>query len=418
MTRKTAATVERLAWRDKALGEVATPRGRLSLTLGVGSGLSRRAGDAAGTVWAIGDRGPNLKMALAIEEYGLDHLEALAGVEGAKLMPRPDIGPTICELRVDAGSVHLIRTLPLRDAYRRPISGLPIPGDGAEKIEPVFDVDGVSLGSDPSGADTEAIAAHSDGSFWIAEEYAPSLLKVDADGQVRMRWVPKGLARTLRDARYPVRAVLPKIATRRRLNRGFEALALSQDEQWLYAVFQSALEPRDAKAPRATAFARIWKLDAHTGDVAAQFVYPFDAPDSFARDVAAGTAKPGDLKLCEVQAIGSDRLLMLERISHTAKIYAVDLKDKLATPRAHLKSRTRPSIEDLDAIALGEHGVIPLAKRLVFTTDDAPEIDRDLEGMALLSPRELLLVNDNDFGVEGAATGFWRVRLPKDALGG
>ena len=47
----------------------------------------------------------------------------------------------------------------------------------------------------------------------------------------------------------------------------------------------------------------------------------------------------------------------------------------------------------------------------MFTTDDAPEMDRDLEGLVVLSPNELLLVTDNDFSVEGARTSFWRVRL-------
>ena len=52
-----------------------------------------------------------------------------------------------------------------------------------------------------------------------------------------------------------------------------------------------------------------------------------------------------------------------------------------------------------------------LAKTLVLSTDDAPELDRDLEGMVVLSPHELLLVNDNDCSVEGARTRFWRIRL-------
>ena len=39
----------------------------------------------------------------------------------------------------------------------------------------------------------------------------------------------------------------------------------------------------------------------------------------------------------------------------------------------------------------------------------AEGIPVDLEGMAILSPTELLLVNDNDFGVEGAETEFWKV---------
>jgi hypothetical protein len=55
-----------------------------------------------------------------------------------------------------------------------------------------------------------------------------------------------------------------------------------------------------------------------------------------------------------------------------------------------------------------------LAKTLIFSTDDFPEISADLEGMVQISPRQLLLVNDNDFGIEGVATRFWRVDLPFD----
>ena len=48
----------------------------------------------------------------------------------------------------------------------------------------------------------------------------------------------------------------------------------------------------------------------------------------------------------------------------------------------------------------------------MLSTDDAPELDRDVEGMVVLSPHELLLVNDNDFSVEGARTRFWRLKKP------
>jgi hypothetical protein len=53
----------------------------------------------------------------------------------------------------------------------------------------------------------------------------------------------------------------------------------------------------------------------------------------------------------------------------------------------------------------------------LFSTDDHPEVAADLEGMAILSPTELLLVSDNDFGVEGAETSFWRVEFPEPLPG-
>jgi len=68
-----------------------------------------------------------------------------------------------------------------------------------------------------------------------------------------------------------------------------------------------------------------------------------------------------------------------------------------------------PGIEELsadDALELPS-----VEKHRLFSTDDHPEIGPDLEGVAVLDAHTLLLVNDNDFGVEGASTRFWRVEL-------
>ena len=87
-------TAQRLAWRDISLGVINLAEGRrMRLTLGLGSGLSRRRGEPKGTVWTIADRGPNLRIKSAIKRYRLEHLRSLAKVDGAKIMPRPDIGP-------------------------------------------------------------------------------------------------------------------------------------------------------------------------------------------------------------------------------------------------------------------------------------------------------------------------------------
>src|SRR5688572_15865573 len=102
-------TVTRLAWVDYLLDEVETPRGPLRITLGLGSGLARRAGDPPGVVWAIGDRGPNIKIGPAVDDHGLTHLAGLAGLEGAKIMPRPAIGPTLAQLRVEGDTVACLR---------------------------------------------------------------------------------------------------------------------------------------------------------------------------------------------------------------------------------------------------------------------------------------------------------------------
>ena len=51
------------------------------------------------------------------------------------------------------------------------------------------------------------------------------------------------------------------------------------------------------------------------------------------------------------------------------------------------------------------------AERLYGEGSLVAEIAQDLEGVTLLSDRELLIVTDNDFGVEGAETRFYRLRF-------
>lgn len=404
-------SIERLDWDDQALGEIALPKRTLRLRSGFGSGLSRRAGDPPGTVWAVGDRGPNIKVKDAVELYGLDRLEPLRSEDGAKIMPRLDIGPAIAELRVEGGRVELVRSLPISDAEGRPVSGLPVPGGPHTRCEPAFDLDGEPLRPDPSGLDTEGIAMLADGGFWVSDEFGPSLVRLDPEGRVLKRLVPEGT--DLEGAGYAVDSCLPAIAARRQLNRGFEAIALSPDGKWLFVAFQSPLAHPDEPAHEKARHVRLWRLDSESGAVAAQYLYPLDPPESFRRDGAKKRLERSDLKVSELCWVGEDKLLVLERGSETTKIYKVAPADALALPPEHLDVDTRPTVEELSA---GDIGLPVLAKDLLFSSDDAPEVGPDLEGMAILSPTELLLVSDNDFGVEGAETGFWRIRFDQPLL--
>jgi hypothetical protein len=406
----TGWTVERLDWADEALGEIELPKRTMRIRSGFGSGLSRRAGDPPGIVWAVGDRGPNLKVKTAVKLYGLDRLKALRDEEGAKIMPRPDLGPAIAELRVAGDRVELIRTLRIADAQGRPVSGLPVPGGPHISCEPAFDLDGEPLPPDPSGLDSEGIAALADGGFWLGDEFGPSLVRLGPDGGVLKRLVPEGVA--LDGAAYPVEARLPAIAARRQLNRGFEAIALSADEKWLFLAFQSPLAHPDEHAHEQARHVRLWRLDAATLQVAAHYLYPLDPPETFRRDKASGRFDRSDIKVSELCRAGPESLLVLERGSLTTRIYEVRPAVDFELPPEHLDVRTRPTVEELSARDEGP-GLPVLAKRLLFDSDEALEVGSDLEGMAILSDCELLLVSDNDFGVEGAETGFWRVRFDR-----
>jgi len=406
-------SVERLDWTDEPLGEIELPRRTLRFRSGFGSGLSRRPGDPPGTVWAVGDRGPNIKVKDAVKLYGLDRLDSLRGEEGAKIMPRLDLGPALAELRVADGRVELLRTLRISDPVGRPVSGLPVPAGPHMRCEPAFDLAGEPLDADPSGLDTEGVAALPDGGFWVADEFGPSLVRLDPQARVLKRLVPEGTG--LEGAAYQVEASLPAIAARRQLNRGFEAVALSPDGKWLFIAFQSPLAHPDEQAHERGRHVRLWRCDSATGKVAAQYLYPLDPPETFRRDRAKKALDPSDLKVSELVGVGADSLLVLERGSETTRIYRVEPAESFILPGEHLDVATRPTVEELSAREDGP-GLPVLAKHLLFDSDEAAEVGADLEGMAILSPCELLLVSDNDFGVEGAETGFWRIRFDDDVL--
>lgn len=401
--------IEELEWEELPIGGLDLPAKRLEMVWGFGSGLTHRKGDPPGRVWAIGDRGPNLKVEVAIEEYGVETLAGHVEAEGAKVMPRLDAGPALAELQVHANRVELVRVVPLAGGDGRTLTGLPPPGSEHARLEPVVDMGGNVIGADPSGVDSEGVVALADGGFVIGDEYGPSLLHVDKAGRALERWVPQGCGEGYAGASYPIRECLPAIAAKRRLNRGFEALALWDKKSLggkkkMVLMFQSPLANPTTKASKRAHHVRLWSLDATTGVVDAEWLYPLEPIESFRRDVDAQPG-PGKRKVSEITALGEGSFLVLERVSRSTKFFRISL-----TGGAPVDVSADPTLEERSAAG----DALPvLAKELVLDTDDHPEIGADLEGATLLSPTELLLVNDNDFGCEGAVTRFWRVTFDK-----
>jgi hypothetical protein len=274
---------------------------------------------------------------------------------------------------------------------------------GAKLDSQVFDIHGAPITPDTAGLDTEGLVALASGGFWVGDEFGPSLVEVDENGSLVRRILPANAGDIAASGS------LPAVAAKRQLNRGFEALAISDDEQTLFLAFQSPLAHPDEAAHRQGRHVRIWRWDLNTATVVAQYAYSLDMPETFRRDMARGSFERSDIKVSESLWLPDNSLLVLERGSATAKIYRCKLGGA-SLDFAHLDIATRPTLEELSAGV--ENEIVPaLSKELVFSTDDHPEMSADLEGMALLSPTQLLLVNDNDFGVEGVETMFWRVTL-------
>ena len=378
----------------------------MTLTRSLASGLVRRAGDPPGVFWGVGDRGPNIKPKDAVARYGLTGLAALTGLDGARVMPLPGGGPALARFRLTGDQIVLEAAMPLRALDGSPLNGVPpTPLSGMES-EPAFSLDGAPLAPSSLGADPEGIAALPDGRFWIADEYGPSLLLVRENGVVERRLIPMGGKAMFEGSPVPVVEALPALALARKLNRGFEGMTLSADGAVLYVAFQSPLAHPDRAAHDEGRIVRLWVLDPQSGALIGEHAYRLEPPESFTRDLAAGPVQRSDVKVSELTALPDGGLLVLERVTHSTHIYRVRPGPGNALNPIWSDPDHRPTLEQAS-----EDSFPLLNKDLVLSTDVETAICGDLEGMILIGPQDLLLSSDSDYGIEGAETEFWQVRL-------
>jgi hypothetical protein len=386
-----------------SLGRFAFEGGKtLDLSIGIGSGAFRGRGEAPGTIWTVSDRGPNIACGDVAQVAGVARDRLCAEARGGRVYPVPAYAPSIYRLQLDpaAGLFHVTDVIALRTQDGRPIDGLLNPLSVASTEIPL-DGQGRRLQQNASALDAEGIVRLADGSFWIGEENAPSIAHVAADGRIQLRIVPFGTARDFSGAGYPVIEGLPAILAKRATNRGIESMAVSPDERFLYFIMQNPLANPDQAAYQQAKNTRLFKLDRLSLRVVGQFVYRLDDPQSFRKDPSS---RQNDPRISELTALGTDRLLVLERTENTTKLYEVDLRQG-ATDIAGSRwddPATAPSLERSNDLA--GTGITPLAKRLVLDTADHDQAPPKLEGVAVLGDGVLFLINDDDFGITGERT--------------
>src|SRR5262249_19373757 len=349
----------------------------LTLTVGIGSGATRHPNDPPNMIWTIGDRGPNI---------ACDEMKSTAGVEPAacrevkngRVYPTPSYTPSIYRVMLLEDTFRVTDVITLKDRTGRPLNGMPNPLRTATTEIPL-DRQGKRLAQDVHGIDAECLVRLSDGTFWIGDENGPSLMHFDAGGRMMMRHVPRGTDGEYAGARYDVAGTLPAIIAKRQANRGIEACAASPDERFLYFVMQNPLANPDSAAYRTAKNARLYKLERATMQVVGEWVYALDDPRTFRRDPSD---KQNDPRLSEMMAIGSDRLIVLERTEKTTKLHEVVLTDDDRIDMTKWDDpATRPTLEQVEADSVG---IRPLKKTLRFDSFEFPDIVGKTEGMALL----------------------------------
>ncbi len=360
--------------------------------------------------YVLTDRGPNADF------------DGIAGKGKQFLVPNytPSIG--LFELQAD-GKIIKVKEIILKDKNGNPISGLPNPKAFGGTNEVPYDVHGQPMTvnpqlpfdavtnpikSDINGLDPEGLAALKDGSFWISDEYGPHLVHYDGNGVEIER-----INAFVSDERNNVvvngqRVLLPAEFTKRRANRGMEALTITPDQNTLVGIMESSMDNPD-ESGRTSSLVRIVTINLVSGKIA-QYLYRLDNP----KHVASGIVSINDH---EFYLIEHDRKFPLQDKSAKKLIYKIDIAqatdiETILNDQSIKQDDTlgltinRQTLEQLIALdeenwqMLEDINITPVKKTLVVDVLASLEYPHDkLEGLWLRQDGSLGLLNDDDFAM-------------------
>lgn len=270
---------------------------------------------------------------------------------------------------------------------------LGVPMDG---IAPGAALDASNLGNslDPEGIVVNPIS----GALLVSDEYGPSLYEFGGDGTLlRAFKTPENLKPVRDDGSYNFDG---DGVTGRRVNRGFEGLAISPDGNYAYAMLQSAMMDEGASSGFCN---RIVKFDTETGEAVAQYAYKMEG-SSQGRGISA------------LVALNADEFVVLERNNRGIGVGAEATPPSKKVFRIDLSSAVDVTDTGLSNASCASHGV---TKNLFLNLDTntltalGNRVPEKWEGLAI-GPRLndgsylMLAGTDNDYSVtqNGSGTQF------------
>lgn len=248
----------------------------------------------------------------------------------------PEFKPRIFRIRLDES---IERFLIVDYTYIKGQNGDCNGKPNSNKVKKILNADGTKqILPDIDGVDPEGIVRKRNGSFIITEEYGPSIIFNDS-GE---RYTP---------------------LSQHRDNRGFEAVALSEDEKCLWTMLQSPVDKDDRIIPFI-----IFNLETKVIDRKLSYTLEEDAEDG---------------KICCMNRYNKDCVLVLEQSDTTpAKLFLFNTRNEQKILFASLENVLLEMARD---ISNGKSDKITGLK---------------LEGMDFIDRNTIAIVNDNDFDKE------------------
>ena len=253
----------------------------------------------------------------------------------------------------------------------KPVSGLP----PSKNNEIALDLEGREIGSDENGLDLEGVAIARDGSFWLCDEYAPSLVHFSPEGLQLERLMP-GRA-------------IPETLRYRRMNRGFEGIAIWEDA--LFAAMESPLDnPRSKREEnsRRSRITRIIRLDLTRKITTAQYAYILEEADTG--------------KISDICMEGPNTMIVTEKARDWIRLYRIELGN--ATNLQRLPSQISGpggSLERMSAKELAAQRIEPVKKAQLLDLTKLGMREEKFEGVDRIDEETIALLTDNDFGLSG-----------------
>ncbi|MFC0213900.1 esterase-like activity of phytase family protein [Paenibacillus chartarius] len=376
------------------------------IKMGVGSSLTHIPGDPDNVFYSTADRGPNGE----VDVNG----------KTVRTFPLPDYTPTIYKIEIKDGGINILDKIPLKVNGKDPVSGTAnitgLPNiDGRDEVP--YDTKGEKkLAYDPYGGDIEGIAYNAkDDTFWISDEYGPSIFHVKRDGTLIERIVPQGWSAQVETPLVPARESLPAVYNKLRQNRGAEAVGITPDGKFMFMAMQSPLRNPDSKSDNSRQL-RIIKIELETLKPVAEFAYVAEDANQFQG------LKQADIVISDLIAVNENTLLIDERDKNAGdkaqlkRVYAVDLTDATNILGKYDDAAAGKTLEQMSVSDMKALNIMPPSKRTVLDAVSFKFPYEKIEGLALVNGNTLVIVNDNDFGVGSTSadngTELWTFKLP------